>query len=87
MVINQNNKPKNIYFKELGLRNKEVISLLDEICSPGYNQGVRRNNYWMIDITNMVRLPMKFNPQLIQLLGNFISACQQRGYELLMIKE
>lgn len=86
IVNDKENIPKNILFRELGERNKEIINFLDTITSQGYNNGVKRESYYIININGIIRFPGNGNAKLIHIFVKFIEMCQTRGYDLLMIK-
>lgn len=87
MIVNkpENLKPR-ILIKDLGLRNAEIIRMLDDMVKPGYHQGIKRDGYYMLAVTGIIRIDPRFNAKLIQMLFSFISACNEAGFTYLMLK-
>ena len=87
MITNdKENLKKNILFKNLGLRNTEVLSFLDQLTIKGMKNGVKREGYYFIDMDELYRFPPNANPKIIRIFGMFVNACQKKGFNYLMLK-
>lgn len=86
MIVNEKfNVPTNILITKLGLRNQLIIDFLDSITTKGFYNGVKRKNYYMINVNGILRIPNNVHSKLITIFIKFIEACQLKGYDLLMI--
>lgn len=86
MIVNEKpHVPTNILITKLGLRNSLVMEFLDTITTKGWGNGVKRQNYYIVNVNGILRIPNTLNPKLITIFVKFIEACQMKGYDLLMI--
>lgn len=87
MVVNDKSQlPKSVI--QFFLKDCKFLlttKFLDETTKQGMNNGVKRNNYYLLNVTAMLRIPYNSPVVEYRMFGKLLELCDASGHSYLMI--
>lgn len=87
MVVNKKELiPKAIVqFRTKDFKFLLTRSFLDSITKPGLNNGVGRDNYYIINVDGILRIPQPAPVGEYKMFTKLLEVCQMKGFNYIML--